>query len=266
MTTRFATLLFALQGFAFAQEKIPVPLSNPGQPVTLKIHLTNGSVTVVGGPGNEVSVETGSASTPPRPPRQRDDVPAGMKRIDFGRPGLNIEEKANEITIDDHGGMSGNITIKVPTRTTVQAKTISGAISISSVEGSVEAEATNGSVTLTAISGAVVAHSLNGGIKADIVKATADQPMSFTSLNGKIDVTLPAGTKAKLRLKTQWGEVYSDFDMKMEPNSAPVVEDSRGDKGKYRVKMDRSVTATINGGGPEYLFQTMNGSILIHKK
>ena len=27
-----------------------------------------------------------------------------------------------------------------------------------------------------------------------------------------------------------------------------------------------SVTGTINGGGPEYTFQTMNGNILIHKK
>jgi hypothetical protein len=30
--------------------------------------------------------------------------------------------------------------------------------------------------------------------------------------------------------------------------------------------MDRGVYGAINGGGPEYLFQTMNGDILIHKK
>jgi hypothetical protein len=30
--------------------------------------------------------------------------------------------------------------------------------------------------------------------------------------------------------------------------------------------MDRSLYGSINGGGPEFLFQTMNGDILIHKK
>ena len=53
----------------------------------------------------------------------------------------------------------------------------------------------------------------------------------------------------------------------MEPdNSKPVVEDGRGQGGKYRIRMDRGVYGSINGGGPEYSFQTMNGTILIHKK
>ena len=63
------------------------------------------------------------------------------------------------------------------------------------------------------------------------------------------------------------GAVYSDFDVKMEPDaSKPVVEDSRGQGGKYASVMDHSVVGSINGGGPEYSFQTMNGTILIHKK
>jgi hypothetical protein len=66
--------------------------------------------------------------------------------------------------------------------------------------------------------------------------------MSFSSLNGKIDVTLPAGVKARLRLKASNGAIYSDFDVKMEPDG----------------------TRSINGGGPEYLFQTTSGTILIH--
>jgi hypothetical protein len=91
--------------------------------------------------------------------------------------------------------------------------------------------------------------------------------MSFSSLNGKVDVTLPSDAKARLRLKTTNGAVYSDFDVKMEPDaSKPVVEDGRGQGGKYRIRMDRGVYGSINGGGPEYSFQTMNGSILIHKK
>jgi DUF4097 and DUF4098 domain-containing protein YvlB len=108
---------------------------------------------------------------------------------------------------------------------------------------------------------------VNGGVKVSLDRVTPNKPMSFSSLNGKIDVTLPADTKAKLRLKTTHGEVYTDFDVKMEPDtSKPVIEDSRGKGGKYEIKMDRSLVGSINGGGPEYSFQTMNGTILIHKK
>lgn len=269
MKTKFVVMALALQGFAWGQEKLSVPLSKPGQPVVLKVSLLHSAVTVVGGNVSEVTVESSEASPDSRSGRRqrdsRDDIPAGMKRIDIGHFGLNIEEKGNEVTVNNSGPQSGQVTIRVPAKTSVIAKSTNGGVTVSGVEGSLEVEATNGPVTLTNISGAVVAHSLNGGIKAEIDRVAADQPMSFTSLNGKVDVTLPAGTKAKLRLKTEWGSVYSDFDMKVE-GSKPVVEDTRSENGKYRVKMDRSVTATINGGGPEYLFQTMNGSILIHKK
>jgi DUF4097 and DUF4098 domain-containing protein YvlB len=108
---------------------------------------------------------------------------------------------------------------------------------------------------------------MNGTITASLDHITTNKPMSFTSLNGKVDVSLPGDTKARLRLKTDNGSIYSDFDVKLEPDaSKPVVEDSRSQGGKYKISIDRAITGTINGGGPEYTFQTMNGNILIHKK
>lgn len=263
MKTKLILIALALRVYATGQD-LSVPLSKPGQPVVLRVELMQGSIHVVGGNVQEVSVtrsDSGNRSIGPA----RESAPAGMKRIDMGNFGLNVEEKNNEVHVGNSGWTNSSITVKVPVKTSVIVKTTNGSITVSGVDGNHEIEATNGSVNLTGISGAVVAHSLNGGIKAEIDRVSPDQPMSFTSLSGKVDVTLPASTKAKLRLKADFGSVYSDFDMKME-GSKPVVEDTRGDNGKYKVKMDHSVTATINGGGPEFLFQTMNGSILIHKK
>src|SRR5207245_2364707 len=118
---------------------------------------------------------------------------------------------------------------------------------------------TNGPVTLTNVSGAVVAHTLNGTVTVGLDRPAPNKPMSFTSLNGRVDVTLPGDTKARLRLKTNNGAVYSDFDVKLEADSGnPVIENSRNKGGPYRIRMERGAYGSINGGGPEYLFQTMN--------
>jgi hypothetical protein len=254
---------------ANAQEKITVPLSNPSQPATVKVRLISGSITVTGGSGSQVVVESQGGTDRGRGRRDRDNPPPGMHRIDGGGQGFNIEEDRNVVTINpDRGGQNMNFAIQVPVNTSVELKSINGGhIDVTGISGELDVENTNGTVNLKNVSGSVVAHTLNGAITVTLDRAAPDKPMSFTSLNGRVDVTLPADTKARLRVKTTNGAVYSDFDVKLEPDgSKPVVEDGRGQGGKYRIRMDRGVYGSINGGGPEYTFQTMNGSILIHKK
>jgi len=247
-----------------AQDKLTVPLSSPGQPVTIKASFVNGGVTVTVGSGQQVTVtQEGSG----RREHARSDAPPGMHRIDAGRNGLDIEEDHNVVTIRPRGwSQGGNLVIETPVNTSLQIKTVNGGhIDVTGINGDLDLQETNGAINLKNVSGSVVAHSLNGAITAALDRVSPDKPMSFTSLNGKIDVTLPAATKARLRLKTDNGSIYTDFDVKLEPTSASV-EDSRSNGGKYRIRLDRTMFGTINGGGPEYLFQTMNGSILIHKK
>ena len=262
---RVISLTIVWAALAAAQDKLTVPLSNPSQPATVKVHLISGSITVTGGgAAGQIAVESGSRS-PRRPPR---DVPEGMHRIDIN-PGLNIDEDHNVVTISAGGNaMGSNVTLQVPTNVSLELKSINGGkIEVTGVNGDLDVDNTNGSIQLTDVSGSVIAASQNGSVTVSLNKITPNKPMSFTSLNGKIDVTLPADTKAHLRLKTDNGSVYSDFDVKLDAAaSKPVVEDSRNQGGKYRIRMDHSVYGTINGGGPEYRFETLNGNILIHKK
>jgi hypothetical protein len=270
--TRIAILITAAFAATLsAQDKVTVPLSAPTQPATVKAHLINGSITVTAGQGPQVVVEsstTPGVSTPPRGRRDRDAPPPGMHRLDVGAGDIEVVEDHNVVTITTSPGRTQNLVIQVPVNTSLELKTLNGrGIEISGISGDIDVESNNGPVTLTNVSGSAVAHTLNGSLTASFDRITAGKPMSFTSLNGKVDVTLPADTKARLRLKTTNGAVYSDFDVKMEPDaSKPVVEDGRGQGGKYRIRMDRNVYGSINGGGPEYLFQTLNGEILIHKK
>jgi DUF4097 and DUF4098 domain-containing protein YvlB len=192
-----------------------------------------------------------------------------MHRLDLGGRGFSVEEDHNVVTvIPDFGGQGTNLAIQVPVNTSVELKTVNGGhIDVTGLSGTLDVENVNGPVTLKNVSGSVSATTVNGSLSVSLDRVTPDKPMSFSSLNGKVDVTLPADARARLRIKTTNGAVYSDFDVKMEPDtSKPVIEDARGQGGRYRIRMDRGVSGTINGGGPEYSFQTMNGSILIHKK
>jgi len=279
----------ALATVAAAQDKVTVPLSSPGQPATVKAHLVSGSITVTAGSGSQVVIESQEPKDGDRGrgplgavirsqiqsamgggDRDRDNsIPPGMHRIDTGARGFNVEEDHNVVTVvPEFGGWGMNLVIQVPVNTSVELKTVNGGhIDVTGVNGDLDIENVNGAVTLKNVSGSVSAHTVNGSLTVGLDKVTPDKPMSFSSLNGRVDVTLPADTKARLRLKTTNGAVYSDFDVKTEPdNSKPVIEDARGQGGRYRIRTDRGVYGSINGGGPEYSFQTMNGTILIHKK
>src|SRR4029077_14609898 len=124
----------------------------------------------------------------------------------------------------------------------------------------------NGEVDLKNIGGSVVAHALNGHPFVTFNRVDPQKPMAFSCVKGEIDVTFPADLKANVSMRTDNGEVYSDFDIKLQPTAPQQsVEDERGKGGKYRVKIDKNVKGTINGGGQEIQFKNFNGNIYIRK-
>ena len=89
--------------------------------------------------------------------------------------------------------------------------------------------------------------------------------MAFSNLNGDIDVTLPANTQMTAKMKSEWGEVYTDFDMDVKRSDRDNVKSSAED-GVFKVSVNNWIYGNINGGGPEYLFKSMRGDIYIRKQ
>ena len=256
MKSKLFVLAAALAGLAFAQDGIRIPLSDPARPGRVVVHTLNGNISIKTGAAGMVRVYTKDM----RKHQERSD---GLHRIPMQR-GLQAEEADNNVTISaGPPGADDDIFVEVPPNASLKANSISGDIVVDGVNGDIEVDATNGKAVLTNVSGSVVAHSLNGGVKADIVRVTPDKPMSFSSLNGDINVDLPADTKARLKMKTDNGELYTDFDVSLERSSAPVVEEHGG---RHRIKQDRAAYGSINGGGPEMSFTSFNGNIYIRKR
>jgi DUF4097 and DUF4098 domain-containing protein YvlB len=120
-------------------------------------------------------------------------------------------------------------------------------------------------IAITNASGSVIAHTVNGDIEVTLNRVTSGKPLSFTNMNGDIDVTLPAGIKADVKMKSQMGDIYSDFDVVMKPAPQRSKETGAAERGRYRITFDESLYGAINGGGQEITFNTFNGDIFIRK-
>ena len=142
---------------------------------------------------------------------------------------MTVEEESNVVSVSARPSDRADLQIQVPARTNLQLSLVNGgAIVVEGVQGDIEVSNVNGSVTLTDVAGAVVAHSVNGKVLANLRQVTPDKPMAFTSLNGVVDVTLPASLKANLKLRSDQGDIYTDFDLGTQPaTSAPVADRQR---------------------------------------
>jgi len=243
-------------------DRVSVNLSDPARPALVKASLINGGITVKGYDGKEVVVEARARNG------ESARADSSMKRIVVSSTGLSVEEENNEVRISADAIMRTiDLSISVPVHTSLKLSAVNnGDIVVTGVDGELDVNDVNGSVTLNNVSGSAVAHALNGRLLATFSRVNPQKPMAFSSLNGDIDVTFPADLKANLSLKSDRGEIFSDFDVQVQA-SAPqqIVEDGRGHGGKYLVKIDKAVHATINGGGPELQFTNFNGGIYIRK-
>jgi len=228
----------------------------------VKVGMVNGGIIVKAYEGKEVVVEAHARN------RENSRNEGGPKRLAISTTGLSVEEENNEVNVNTESYMRAiDVTVSVPVRTSLKLRAVNdGDIVVTGVNGELDVDDINGAVTLNNVSGSVVAHALNGHVYATLTRVEPQKAMAFSSLNGDIDVTFPVDLKANVSIRSDRGDVFSDFDVQLKAAaSQPVVEDSREKGGKYRVKIDKTVHGTINGGGPEIQFTNFQGQIYIRK-
>ena len=157
-----------------------------------------------------------------------------------------------------------NLEIEVPVSTKLRVSIVNGGITVDSVDSEVEINTVDGAITLVNVGGSVVAHAVDGNISATIARVAPQAPMAFTSLNGDIDVTLPAAVKANLRLRSDQGDVFTDFDVQVTASASANRTQQRNGRA-LRIDVNRSIYGTVNGGAPDFELRTFDGSIYVRK-
>ncbi|MFH6602428.1 DUF4097 family beta strand repeat-containing protein [Maribacter algicola] len=240
-------------------ELFTVPLSNPGSSGKLIVEQLAGSIDVMAYEGAEVIVKASFGNDNRRKDKKEKD---GLKRIENSSMKISAEEKNNTVQIiNEQWNKPTNLEIKVPVNFSLKLGTVNkGNITVHGVKGEFEISNVNGEITVEDVSGSVSADTVNGDIKVNFISVNSGASMAFSSMNGDLEVTFPSTTKADLKLKSEMGDIFTDFDMALDKQK-PVV-DKNNSGGKYKVKIEQWVNGSINGGGPEMLFKTFNGYII----
>jgi hypothetical protein len=265
-----------------------VSFSNPAKPGTVEVDVNEGSITVRGYEGKDVIVDarwrervltkeaeaalTGAEEKLDEQGLARKKAQAekarGMKSLQVESSGLTIEEEENVVNVSvEEGKRAVDLVIQVPFSTSLRlsCRDDERGVTVDRVDGEIEVDTSDGPIVLTNISGPVVADSSDGEIKAVFGKVTPGKPMSFSAMDGDVDITLPPDVKASLKMKTDEGQIFTDFDVQLTPSQQKKEEDERREGGSYRVTYEKVTLGLINGGGTEIQLTTYEGNIYIRK-
>jgi hypothetical protein len=305
MKTLFRTILMILLIMLIATtvfaESTTMKFSDPSEPGLIKV-TGNGDITVTGYNGTDVIIETEAGEESAENPVENEKA-KGLKRISGSSVNVINSKDSNTIEINRSMQDENSLTIKVPINTSfktgqngstgwvetskknkmfkqnIQNMVINsvftglgggileGDIDISNLSGDIEASTLNGNITLQDVSGTVLINTVDGDIEAAIKNIKNDRPMSFSTVDGDIDITIPSSTKADLKVKTVDGEVFTDFEIELialtteEQNTA-----SSGFVGlNFGHMLGNTIYGKINGGGPEIRMSNIDGDIYVRK-
>jgi hypothetical protein len=244
-------------------DRTTVSFSDPSRPGTLRVGIVTGSILIKGSDAKDVVIDAHPG--PSDFGIRHSDTPPGMRRLS-PQPSFTVEEQDNRMSIEASSpSQSFEFEIQVPRRTNLDLSTVNGGnVVVEDVEGDLELANVNGSINLSNVGGSVVAHTINGKVSATLTRVAPQKPMSFTSLNGAVDVTLPAAVKANLSLRSDRGSVFTDFDITVLAHP-PIVDDTRQSGGRYRIEVNKAINGVLNGGGQEIELRTFNGNIYLRK-
>jgi hypothetical protein len=189
-----------------------VKLSAPDKPAILRIDLPWADIHITGVSGDSVTVESSLERKGAKETRED-----GLRRLD-DECSFELSEHNNvvSLTLDGDnpaaGGNSADFKISVPRAMALDVRTEAGGdLEVRDIAGDIEIENMNGGVRLEGIAGSAVVNTMNGEVRASYAKAPS-KLVSITSMNGEIDLRVPADTKANVRLRTTNGSILTDFD------------------------------------------------------
>lgn len=210
------------------------------------LHNVNGNITVESWDKNEIAIE-GEKSA------KTDEE---LKLIDLA---IDLTEDRAEITVKlpKRGGIFGQNTIRaavsfnirVPATASLdRINTVNSSVTIAGIQGGSRVETVNGQIDARALTGVVKFSTVNGQIHATLSKVSEGQDLSFKTVNGNMNIRLPADAGFSVKASVVNGDIHCEFPL----------TDGSASKGKHLNGKVGDCRASLKA-------ETVNGSVHITK-
>jgi putative adhesin len=240
-------------------EQITVPLSHSNEPGLLIINHFKGSIDVTGYDGDLVVVKAKL-----RYPVSGQKT-GKMKHISSNSIQLSATEKNNEVTIKSNSMVKTiDLEITIPEKFSLRIQNQdNGDITVENLSGEMDISNINGDINLNNISGTALLNTVDGNIGVRFNDVTPNVPMAFTTIEGNVDITFPEDVSVMLKMKSEHGEIFSDFDIDIKNREQKTEKSSK--TGSVKVYLEEWISGKINSGGPEILIKSFEGNVFIRK-
>jgi hypothetical protein len=210
------------------------------------IYSASNTLKIQGYAGSEVVIESdASGASLPEEASGLKVVSAGSA-VDNTGTGANTDIDGNVLKVRiPRSKYFGNFTVKVPKGLSISVKENGNAYGkwlIEGIDAEVEAQTSYSTLTIKDVSGPIIARCGYGKINVEYDKLNPAKPNSI-SASGAVDITLPADTKANLKIKSSYGEVFTDFDL------TPLKREVQESPKEVEVKGFRETTARTQSIG-----------------
>jgi hypothetical protein len=134
-------------------------------------------------------------------------------------------------------------TVRVPAGVRFIGRTFNGNVRAEALGSNVEARTVNGSINVRT-AGHAQASTVNGSINVACGRADWNEPLEFNTVNGSIDLALPASARSEIHARTVNGKISSDLPLMVRGSVSARQLDGviGGEESERQLKME-----TVNG-------------------
>ncbi|MGD9561338.1 MAG: DUF4097 family beta strand repeat-containing protein [Pyrinomonadaceae bacterium] len=223
------------------------PLSPNGR---VRVSNVNGPITVEGWERNEVKLEAVKIA----------DTKEALADVQ-----INVDSRADSISIEaDHDawrrsgnkGWKGHNKLEVQFRLSVprgavldEIETVNGAVTVSGLTNIIKVSAVNGNVNASNLRGTANLSTVNGEVSAGFDRLETDSRISLSTVNGRVNLTIPSDANATLKASSLNGDINNDFGL-------PVR------KGKY---IGRDMHGRVGSGDAQIRLESVNGPLAVRR-
>ncbi len=229
---------------------------NVGSSSSLSIELFDSELQITGYSGSDLVISAKGYRKPPE--RAQGLKPLYNTAVDNTNIGLSVLESGGDINIQKATREDVDYVLKVPQNMSISITETNwhgDNFKIDNMAGEIEVNAKSSDIEITNAVGPIVANTTNGDINITFKSLNQEKPNSIKSINGYVDVTLPANAKSAIKMRAMNGEIFTNFELTMK-----TAEDNT-----RRIGGGGKIEGSINGGGAELDLNTINDNIYLRK-